>query len=198
MKNYKAILYPDGVYHVYNMAYGNEKLFVENMNYYFFLNKFKEYIHPIADIYSYCLMPNHFHVLLKIKSENELNNYFKVAWQEKGKRSKSFSINRKLTQQFSNFFNAYTKAFNKVYGRLGGLFISNYRRIKVESDRQFIDTVKYIHLNPVQARISNKPENWNFSSYRAFISQGNTLVDKGIVLNYFGDLENFVYVHNNP
>lgn len=198
MKNYKAILYPDGVYHVYNRAHGNEKLFVENMNYYFFLKKFKEYIHPIADIYSYCLMPNHFHVLLKIKSENELNNYFKVAWQEKSKRSKNFSINRKLTQQFSNFFNAYTKAFNKVYGRLGGLFISNYRRIKVESDRQFIDTVKYIHLNPVQARISNKPENWNFSSYRAFISQGNTLVDKGIVLNYFGDLENFVYVHNNP
>lgn len=196
MNKYRATLLPDGTYHVYNRAHGKEKLFIEDMNYHYFLKKFKEYIHPIAEVYSYCLMPNHFHVLLKIKSEEELNAYFEIAWEEKSNRSKSFPIDKKVTQQFSNFFNAYTKAFNKVYSRLGGLFISNYRRIKIDSDRQFINTVKYIHLNPVHARISNKPEQWVHSSYKAFISDGHTLIDKSFVVNYFGDLENFVHVHS--
>ena len=146
-------------------------------------------------MYSYCLMPNHFHVLLKIKSEEELNKYFLTAWEHKSTRSKEFPVDKKVTQQFSNFFNAYTKAFNKVYARLGGLFISNYRRIKIESDRQFKNTVRYIHLNPVHARLSDKPECWNYSSYLAFISNGRTLIDKRFVVNHFGDLDNFICVH---
>lgn len=195
MKNYRATLLPDGVYHVYNRANGSEKLFLNEMNYQYFLKKFKEYIYPIAEIYTYCLMPNHFHVLLKIKSEDKLKQYFEIAWEHKSKSSKSFPIDKKVTQQFSNFFNAYTKAFNKFHGRLGGLFISNYRRIKIDSDRQFKNTVRYIHLNPVHARLTNKPEQWNYSSYTAFISSRRTLLDKSYVVNYFGDLDNFIYVH---
>lgn len=61
-------------YHIYNHANGNEILFRENENFLFFLDKFKEYIHPIVDVYAYCLMPNHFHFLLRVKAREELQD----------------------------------------------------------------------------------------------------------------------------
>ena len=195
MKNYRSILEPNGYYHVYNRANGSEKLFIKETNYHYFMKLFKEYIHPIVEVYAYCLMPNHFHVLLKIKTTEELNDYFAKAWVTKSRKSQSFTLERKITQQFSNFFNAYTKAFNIFYGRLGGLFISNYRRIKIESDSQFLNTIKYIHLNPVHTRISDLPENWDYSSYKAFISNRSSLINKKYVINCFGDLDNFIFKH---
>ena len=195
MSKYKATLKPENMYHVYNRAHGKEQLFIEEMNYHFFLKKFKEYIHPMVEVYTYCLMPNHFHVLIKVKSEEELENFFEDAWKEKSRTSKAFPVDKKVTQQFSNFFNAYTKAFNKTYCRIGGLFISNYRRIKIESDRQLINTVKYIHLNPVNARLSEHPEDWKYSSFAAYISDKKSLVAKEYVIEKYGDFNNFLAMH---
>ena len=64
-------------YHVYNHANGNEKLFLSDENYHYFLKKYYEYVHPIADIFCYCLMPNHFHFLIRIKEERVLKDFFK-------------------------------------------------------------------------------------------------------------------------
>lgn len=66
------MLLPSTYYHVYNRANGLENIFVEERNFDFFLDKWKLYINPIADSYAWCLMPNHFHFLVKIKSEEEL------------------------------------------------------------------------------------------------------------------------------
>jgi REP element-mobilizing transposase RayT len=195
MKRARATLQPENIYHVYNRAHGKEQLFIEEMNYHFFLKKFKEYIYPIAEVYSYCLMPNHFHVLIKVKSEEELNIFFQEAWKEKSITSQAFPIDKKVTQQFSNFFNAYTKAFNKTYCRLGGLFISNYRRIKIENDKQFLNTVKYIHFNPVNARLTERPEDWKYSSYEAYITNKRSLVSKEYVIGKYGDFNNFLAMH---
>jgi REP element-mobilizing transposase RayT len=65
-------LIPGYYYHIYNHAIGNEQVFREDKNYHFFLKKTKKYIVPVAEIYSYCLMPNHFHFLVKLKDEVEL------------------------------------------------------------------------------------------------------------------------------
>jgi REP element-mobilizing transposase RayT len=132
-KNYKSTLKPDGVYHVYNRAHGSEKLFLKDTNYQFFLQKFKSYIHPIAEVYSYCLMPNHFHVLLKIRSEEVVLKYFEELTEKRN--IKEPTLEKQITLQFSHLFNTYTKAFNKFHGRMGGLFMSNYKRILVKDDQ---------------------------------------------------------------
>jgi hypothetical protein len=67
---------PDRYYHIYNHANGNENLFVEGDNYKWFLRQYHTYISPIADTYAYCLMPNHFHFLIKLKSSKELLQSF--------------------------------------------------------------------------------------------------------------------------
>lgn len=77
MINKQAILKPENTYHVYNRANGNEKLFLSDENYCYFLKKYDEYIYPIADTFCYCLMPNHFHFLIRIKEESVLKNFFK-------------------------------------------------------------------------------------------------------------------------
>ena len=63
---------PRETYHLYNHANGKENLFVEEKNYHFFLNKLSEHILPVCKIYAYCLMPNHFHLLIQVRTAEEL------------------------------------------------------------------------------------------------------------------------------
>ena len=72
MQNYKEVLETDSFYHIYNRANGNEKLFVNAGNYEYFLKRYDYYITPIADTFAYCLMPNHFHFLARIKNDKEI------------------------------------------------------------------------------------------------------------------------------
>lgn len=71
-------LLPDCVYHIYNHANGSENLFRNEENYHYFLSKYAEYIFPIADTYAYCLMPNHFHLMVRIRTEKEIMAYLKT------------------------------------------------------------------------------------------------------------------------
>jgi len=120
-------------YHIYNRGNNRENIFIEKRNYRYFLELYAKYIEPIADTYVYCLLRNHFHFLVRIK---DLTGFPKPV------RSKNPS------QPFSNFFNAYAKAFNKAYDRTGTLFQRPFGRIKVTSDAHFIWLVIYIHQNP--------------------------------------------------
>ncbi|MBK7873636.1 MAG: hypothetical protein IPJ74_24705 [Saprospiraceae bacterium] len=71
MKYYDSFQ-PELFYHVFNHVVGHEYLFRQNDNYVYFLQKYSQYMHPLWDTYAYCLMPNHFHFLIKVKSLSEL------------------------------------------------------------------------------------------------------------------------------
>jgi putative transposase len=60
------------VYHVYTHANGNENLFLESKNYSYFLKKYVVYLHPVAETYAYCLMPNHLHLMVRVRREEEV------------------------------------------------------------------------------------------------------------------------------
>ena len=68
----------DKYYHVYNHANGRDELFVSDENYWFFLDKYQYYISKVANTYCYCLLPNHFHFLIQVKSEPDLEQYFRA------------------------------------------------------------------------------------------------------------------------
>ncbi len=145
MINYTPAFLPDFTFHVYNRAINKEKLFVDSEHYFFFLRKYDRYISPIADTFCYCLMPNHFHILIRFKSEIELR---KICKMNEGNLSKYISL------QFSHLFNAYSKAFNKEQFRKGSLFMRPLKRKKIDNDNYFRKIVQYIHLNPVVAYLS--------------------------------------------
>jgi len=68
MGDTKVPFEPNTVYHVYNHGDAEDQIFREDTNYAFFLKRYGKYIPPIADTYAYCLMPNHFHLMVRIKS----------------------------------------------------------------------------------------------------------------------------------
>ena len=72
----QEILVPEAVYHVYTHANGFENLFNSEENYRFFLKKYVHHIYPIAETYAYCLMPNHLHLMIRIRSEKKFWNIY--------------------------------------------------------------------------------------------------------------------------
>lgn len=154
MSKKKIPLEPNKIYHVYNHAISNELLFRNDNNFEYFFKKYKEYIVPIADTFAYCLMPNHFHFSLKIKSEKELIKYYVQDRKlPESTNYKNFDDEKELlrlnSQQFGNFLNAYAKAYNKMYKRKGKLYWSEFERKLVDSDSYFRRLIHYIHFNPV-------------------------------------------------
>jgi putative transposase len=92
---------------IWDRGNNGETIFTEERNYEYFLKLFEKHISPIADTFAYCLMPNHFHFLIRIKSD--LPGFGNLEGL------------KPLYGHFFNFFNAYTKAFNKAYNRTGSL-----------------------------------------------------------------------------
>lgn len=66
---------PNAIYHIYTHANGNENLFRSDKNYNYFLERYGYHIHPVADTFAYCLMPNHLHLMVQIRSEKEVLDY---------------------------------------------------------------------------------------------------------------------------
>jgi len=196
MKDYRAKLVPGGVYHVYNRAIGDEQLFRNEKNYEYFLRKYQDYINPVADALAYCLMPNHFHFVIQIKSENEILLNFDQKIIQKWLFDTSFKVyeqylNRKINYRFSHFFNAYAQAYNKMYERKGSLFIRSYNRILIESDSQLRQAIIYIHINPVKDGFAKTLENWKFSSYQAYLSMDSSFVNTNFGIELFDSVQNF-------
>lgn len=183
------ILIPEGMYHIYNRANGSEKLFLSEENYRYFLQKYEEYISPIADTFCYCLLPNHFHFLLRIRKEEELKSL------EAFPKFETFE--KLLSKQFSNFFSAYTQAFNKHHGRMGSLFMKNFNRKAVKDEAYFKKLVHYIHYNPVEAGCCENPKSWKHSSYPILTTNQATFLKRSELIDWFGDLDNFVNYHTS-
>ena len=120
-------------YHIYNRGNNYDIIFHEERNYNYFLKLFEKHLLPIADLYVYCLLPNHFHFLLRIKPEEELHQFFEIIEKLKNKSQEHLFLSRR----FSNFFNAYTKAINKGYYRRGSLFQERFGRIKIDDEDYF-------------------------------------------------------------
>lgn len=189
-------LEPNQTYHIYNHANGDDNLFRNEENYAYFLKRYAHFICPIAKTYAYCLMPNHFHLLVKIRSEEEILIAFPSLNPQGFENLEGFSsMEKAISQQFSNFFNSYSKSFNKYYNRRGALFCQNFKRKPVQSDAYFTSVVQYIHRNPVHHGFCKNVEDWNWSSYHAILSNKKTLLEKDELIDWFGNTAHFVEAH---
>ena len=164
------------VYHIFNRGNNRENLFREERNYDYFLKLYLQYIEPVAVTYAYCLMPNHFHSLVKIKDPDQ-----------KGLSPR---------QQYSNFFNSYAKSINKAYGRTGALFQRPFGRIEVTSDAYYTQLVYYIHLNPQKHGFKSDFRIYPYSSFHILLSNDPTFLDRTEVMSWFGGREEFIEAHS--
>jgi len=149
-------------YHLYNRGNNRQAIFFERENYLFFLRQMRKYFLPESvEIIAYCLMPNHYHLLVYLKVDD-------------------------LVSIMQPFTLSYTKAINQRYARTGTLFQGRFKAILVDRDDYLVHLSRYIHLNPVMAGLIRMPEDWEFSSYRDYIGlRRGTLPVPAIVLSQF-------------
>lgn len=196
--NRKCVFANDEIYHIFNRGVEKRPTFmdkreldrgIKTLDFYRFANlplklsKFlvlpdSERIKFAYDLYhkhekmvkiiSYCLMPNHFHFMLKQIKKKGISTFV------------------------SNFTNSYTKYFNTKHERVGPLFQGLFKAVRIESDEQLIHVSRYIHLNPTSSFLidAKQLENYQWSSYPEYldISQ-NKITSKEIVLDMFSSKE---------
>jgi len=184
MKN-TAPLQPGRYYHIYNRGNNCDDLFREERNYRYFLQVYARHIHPIADTFAYCLLRNHFHLLVRIKETWQVSKTCQVL------------IPREVSQHFANLFNAYSKSINRAYGRTGSLFEKRFGRIEVTSDRYFLQLIFYIHFNPQKHGFIDDFRDWPWSSYRTLISGGYTKLNRTEVIDWFSGRQKFETFHRS-
>lgn len=169
------------VYHVYNRGINYAPIFFEEKNYHYFLSKYDKYISPIADTLSYCLLPNHFHLLLRIKE-------LRLPIAETGCLTH-------IQKAFKDFFISYAKSVNKHYGRSGALLQYKFKRKPVVKFDQIKRAIAYIHLNPVRSSLCSYPEDWAFSSFNMIAGKVNSRVSFEEILALYNDYGTFVKFH---
>ncbi len=172
-------------YHVYNRGINGENIFIETRNYLYFLQLYVHHVHPVVDTYAYCLLRNHFHLLIRVKTRQELDLSGLA-------NLTGLDVTKPPSQYFSNFFNAYTKSINKMYGRTGALFERPFRRIEVGDREYFKRLVTYIHRNPKHHRFVDDFREWPYSSYDVLHTTKPTKVQREIVLDWFGGPDAFI------
>ncbi len=184
---------PGEKYYLFNHANGWENICKEQKNYEFFLKKLGYQIWPFCNLFAYCLMPKHFHLVLQVRNEEELRGI----WQKEQSSTiiTPKQLELKISKSFSNSFSSYTQAYNKVYNRMGSLFITSMKMETVDDDNYFCKVVHYTHANPVHHRFTKKMEGWPHSSYKIFLSKGTTKLIRDYVLEKFGGLDAFIKYH---
>ncbi len=191
MKSYKPIPLEKGnYYHIYNRGNNGIDVFFDSESYYHFLRLYDKYISPIAETFAWCLLKNHFHVLVYIKNDVEID--WKKLEYSTVEKPKIFNP----SNQFGYLFNAYTQAINKKFNRTGSLFERPFQRKIIQSEKYFQNLIFYIHNNPFFHGFTSNINNYPWSSYETILSDKPTKLKRNEVIKYYGDRDNFVYFHN--
>jgi REP element-mobilizing transposase RayT len=174
-------------YHIYNRGINSENIFKENRNHEYFLSLYDKHIDPIAETLAWCLLKNHFHLLVRIKTSEEIL------------QNQQEDEIKKITpphQSFGNLFNAYTKAINKGYNRHGALFERPFKRKLIDNESYLRSVIKYIHYNPVNHGFCEHPIEYPWSSYLTCVSEKPTKLKRKKVISLFENIENLKAFHN--
>lgn len=190
MKKNTEPIQTDTFYHIYNRGVNSEVIFKQERNYLFFLKQYAKYIEPVAETYAYCLMSNHFHILLRTKSVEEIQNQF-----PKPDVSEVKPATFHISNQFAKLFNSYSQAINKAVGRTVTLFEEPYRRIEVKSDAYFSQLIAYIHQNPQLHGFVNDFRDYPHSSYHGLLETKTSKLKREEVLEWFGNAKLYVDFH---
>jgi len=189
MPTKKRQLIPGEIYHIYNRSAGKKTIFHSDGDYNRFILKMVEYKQKFpVDILAYCLMPNHFHLLIRVPVLIQTPRGFpkppgssmektqgcpagplgvcvsKDAWV-----SKEDTATRFLHRLFTSYAKYYCHKYSDNHS--GRLFESPYKSKHVGDDAYYLQLCGYIHDNPVRKKLVQKPEEWAFSSYLALIGE---------------------------
>ena len=183
----------DGIYHVYNRTVDRKPMFKSSENYAYFIRQFDKYLSNYIKIYAYNLLGNHFHFMIKVNDLTDLTTFQKLSNLELPNEQKT--THDIVSHQFKKFFQSYAMAFNKEQNRIGTLFQTPFKRVRVEDENYLRELACYINTNAQKHSLVKDFRDWKWSSYHNTISNKDTKLLKEELMGYFGDIDNFEYCH---
>ncbi len=160
------IAFENAFYHVFNRGIAYQKIFIDDSDYIKFLKRLEDlnnvngYDHSI---YSYVLMPNHFHLLIQTKKTP-------------------------LAKVMSSLLTSYSMYFNRKYKRIGTLFQNRFKSKLCDKDSYFLGASRYIHLNPVEAGLAEKVDDYLWSSFGEIFGHSQySIIDKNEITRLVGE-----------
>ncbi len=169
---------PNTYYHIYNRGNNRQPVFFEAENYLYFLRGVKQYVRPAADVIAYCLMPTHYHMLVRILPQTTQTS--EVLETSEVSPSQGFS------HAMQKLLISYTKAINKRFSRVGALFQGAFQARPIRSFGHLLNLCVYIHANPVKDGLTQSPEAWQYSNYLEWLGErGGTPVDSAFIRDHF-------------
>ena len=151
-------LIKDNFYHVYNRGNNKQLIFIDNNDYIFFLKKIRKEILFEVDILAWCLMPNHFHLMIYTSLEENLDDF---------------------NFKFGNMLSSFTQTMNLKYHKTGSLFQQKTKFKLIDKENYPIICFNYIHQNPFHSKLVRKLEDYSYSSLKDYLGLRNgTLCNK--------------------
>lgn len=177
---------PDQYYHFYNRGNNRQAVFFERDNYLYFLKGIKKYLREYVEILVYCLMPTHYHILVRVKQQTS-------EAPKSGETSEVLgAVSRQVSLAMQKFGISYTKAINKRFSRVGALFQGQFQAKPIQRYEHLLSLCVYIHANPVKDELTALPEDWEFSNYLEWMNlRGGTLVNRQFIAENFGSPEEY-------
>lgn len=199
------------IYHIYNQGNNRQRVFFKRENYLYFLRKINVYLKPYSDIIAWCLMPNHFHIMILVNRTTigvAGDGTIGVALSDADGNGAGNPKKRTLNDSIGIMLRSYTNAINKQENRTGKLirektkaeclncpkeispsFYTTKSGTKVNivnPEKQYPQVCfNYIHQNPLKAGLVSKPEEWEFSLYPDYVgSRAGKLVNKTVAAKY--------------
>ncbi|MEQ9299828.1 MAG: transposase [Cyclobacteriaceae bacterium] len=143
-------LSPEGIFHIYNRGNNKQQIFFSEANYAFFASKLRKHISDKVDILAFCLMPNHFHLLIHTTAEFDQSGF---------------------TKAYRILLSSYTRAINAQQGRSGSLFQQHSKAKEMESHLSATVCFNYIHFNPVKTGLVKSMKDWKHSSFNDYLGE---------------------------
>ena len=172
--NHGIKIEPNRFYHIWNRGNNRENLFYTAANYEYFLRLYAEILDPVVETYAWCLVPNHFHLLIRT-----------LAVSPAGETAKALQ----------RLFTSYSQAINIQQHRTGSLFQKPYKRLEVSSTQQLANLVHYIHTNPQKHGIISDFQQYSWSSYERILISHPSNLQKNAVIEWFKNKENYLDYH---
>ena len=188
-------------YHIFNRGINRQNIFFSERNYFYFLHLIDRFLTDYISVLVYCLLPNHFHLIIKVnekittESDEKRKDSIWKRKMESVELTNDEEIGKFVSNQFRRLFITYTMAINKQENRTGSLFDKNFKRLEITENEYLLYAIFYTHYNPEKHGIDNNFKNYRFSSYSAFNNNKTTKIDKDLVFDIYDGFDGFENYH---